>query len=436
MEAEHATGARGREGRVTTRDGGGSGPEAVGGSRASPYREALGTPGALGFVVPGFVGRLSIAMVGLGIVLLVSDVTGSYGTAGGVAATFALAQALGGPLLGRAVDRAGQRRVLVPATVVHAVAMLALVAAAETGAPTWTLFASAAVSGGAFLAVGALVRARWSHVLRHRSGTLDAAYAVESVADEVTFVVGPVLVTALSTGVGRSVGLLVALACTVAGSLVLARHRRSEPPAAPGRQATGSWAIRRPAVLAVALVFGGAGVVFAGAEVTVVAFAEDAGRRADAGWVLALIALGSMLAALAYGTRVWRTSPARRFAVGACLFGAGTVLMALSPSVPVLAGAAFVFGLGVSPTVIPGFALVARHAPAGRLTEAMAWVITTLGLGLAAGSSVAGHTVDLAGPGAALWVLAVAGVLTGLTAVLTLPVTARADDAAEPLSAP
>ncbi|WP_236008473.1 hypothetical protein [Actinomadura physcomitrii] len=59
---------------------------------SGPYREPLSVPGARPFVAAGFVGRMSmsmvgIGMVGIGIVLLVSAVTGSYGIAGSVTAT-------------------------------------------------------------------------------------------------------------------------------------------------------------------------------------------------------------------------------------------------------------------------------------------------------------------------------------------------------------
>ncbi|MGH8866363.1 MAG: MFS transporter [Actinomycetes bacterium] len=394
----------------------------------SLYRQALATPGAIGFVVPGFVGRMSIAMVGIGLVLLVSSVTDSYGIAGGVAATFALAQSLAGPFVGRLMDRLGQARVLLPAVAVHAGAMLALVAAAESGAPTWTLFVAAGMSGAAFPSLGSLVRARWSHLLgRLRPSALDAAYALESVGDEVIFVLGPVLVTVLSTEVERSAGVLAALAFTVTGSLVLAAHRGSEPPASGASGVRGRSALRSPAVRAVSLVFGGAGLVFAGGEVSVIAYAEEAGNRSDAGWLLALVAVGSMLSGIVYGARTWRSPLWRRFALGACGFGGGTVLMALAPSVPLLGVAAFVFGLGVSPTLIPGFALIARYAPDGRLTEAMSWATTMLGVGIAVGSSGAGRAVDLAGPGYALWLVAVAGLATVVAAAASVPVVAAAD---------
>jgi hypothetical protein len=58
------------------------------------YRRVLGVPGALAFSVSGLVARLPISMISLGIVLLVSDRTGSYTLAGTVAAAYLIANAV------------------------------------------------------------------------------------------------------------------------------------------------------------------------------------------------------------------------------------------------------------------------------------------------------------------------------------------------------
>ena len=65
----------------------------------------------------GLVARLPISMVGLGIVLMVSAATGSYGIAGAVSAAFMIANAGFAILQGRLLDRLGQRRVLAVASV-------------------------------------------------------------------------------------------------------------------------------------------------------------------------------------------------------------------------------------------------------------------------------------------------------------------------------
>ena len=83
------------------------------------YRQVLGTPAARAFTAAGFVARLPMSMTGLGIVLLVSLTTGSYGRAGLVTAAATLTSAVAAPLWGRLIDRVGQAPVLVAAAIIY-----------------------------------------------------------------------------------------------------------------------------------------------------------------------------------------------------------------------------------------------------------------------------------------------------------------------------
>ena len=63
-----------------------------------PYRELFAAPGAWMFSLAGFVARMPMATMSLGIVLLVVGVTDSYGVAGALAGTFAFVGAATAPL--------------------------------------------------------------------------------------------------------------------------------------------------------------------------------------------------------------------------------------------------------------------------------------------------------------------------------------------------
>src|SRR6478735_7564831 len=76
------------------------------------YRRVFSRPGALAFSATALVARLPIAMMTLGIVLLVSALTGSYGLAGQVSAAYIIGNAVFAIPHGRLTDRFGQRRVL------------------------------------------------------------------------------------------------------------------------------------------------------------------------------------------------------------------------------------------------------------------------------------------------------------------------------------
>ena len=366
----------------------------------APYRAVLGTPGALRFSAAGFVFRMPIAMLGLGCVLLVAGTSGSYGVAGAVAATVALVQALTAPLLARLVDRVGQRRVLLPALAGHAAGFAALVTLTQTGAPTVLLFPAAALYGAAYLPIGSLVRARWAYALDSAAG-LQTAYSLESVLDEVIFVLGPVLVTLLATRVAPVAGLAVALGCVVVGTVALLPQRGTEP--APGGDdgGLGSSALRLPGLALLTLAAVPLGGIFGSVDVVTVAYTADRHSQAAAGPLLALFAGGSLIAGLWYGGVAWRAPVARRFLAGTATLAFATATLPLAPGIPVLGLLMFCSGLAISPTVIAAFALVESLVPAGSRTEGLSWLTTGVGVGVALASSVAGQVVDADGAHAA-----------------------------------
>ena len=372
------------------------------------YRSLLSIPHARAFVIAGFVARLSISMRALGAVLMVSQLTGSYGLAGAVAAAALLGEAVAAPRLGRLVDRYGQRRTLLVCLAVHSTGTLALVISAQIAAPSWVLLATAALSGAAALQVGSLVRARWSALVGD-SPALEPAFALESTFDELIFVMGPALVTALALGVAPGAGLLGALALTIVGSLALALQRRTEPTPAGVRDRSEGSAIGNQGLRVLVATFVAAGAIFGTLDVAMVAFAEQVSSPGAAGPLLALVAAGSLFAGLTYGTRSWRWPLDRRFVASVVVLWGGTVPLTLAPSVALMAPAAALAGVAIAPTLIAGFTLVQRLVTSGELTEGLNWTITALGTGAAIGAWTAGLIADSAGGQAAFLVAVIAG---------------------------
>jgi MFS family permease len=372
------------------------------------YRSLLSIPHARAFVLAGFVARLSISMRALGAVLMVSQLTGFYGLAGAVAAAALLGEAFAAPRLGRLVDRYGQRRTLLVCLAVHSVGTLALVISVQFVAPSWVLLATAALSGASALQVGSLVRARWS-ALVGGSPALETAFALESTLDELIFVLGPALVTALALGVAPGAGLLSALALTIVGSLALALQRRTEPTPTGVRERPEGSAIGKPGLRVLVATFVAAGTIFGTLDVAMVAFAGQAGSPGAAGPLLALAAAGSLFAGLAYGTHSWRWPLEKRFVASVVVLWGGTVPLTLAPSVALMAPAAALAGLAIAPTLIAGFTLVQRLVASGELTEGLNWTIMALGTGAAIGAWTAGLIADSAGGQAAFLVSVLAG---------------------------
>lgn len=387
----------------------------------APYRRVLSVPGAWAFSLSGFVARLPVSMVSLGIVLLVSEASDSYGLAGSVAAAYLLANAALAIPHGRLVDRYGQFRVLPIVQVIYTGALAATVWAVQSEQATWLVVSCAAIAGGALPQIGSCVRARWSHALPERD-RLQTAFALESVVDEGLFVIGPTVVTVLATTWHPVLGLATAGICGLVGTLVLASQRRTEPPAHPRSDTAGA----RPhmpwrTVVPMAVVCASLGVIFGAAEIATVAFAEDQGAKAWAGPLLGVWACGSLVAGLVSGAIVWRSGPERRVRIGVLLLGVTMVPLTVVDSMWLLAVVLFLAGLAIAPTLIAALALTAEVVPAARLTEGMAVLHTAMGVGVAPGATLAGLVIDQYGASLAYAVPAAAGILGAIAAWLARP---------------
>ncbi|MFC4113428.1 MFS transporter [Nonomuraea zeae] len=360
-----------------------------------PYRGLFNRPGVKGFVLAGFVGRMPMSMLGIGVVLLISALTESYAIAGAVAAATNVAFAVAAPLSGRLVDKFGQGRIIAPFAVVNGLAMVALMLCAGFGLPDWTLYASGLVIGATSLSIGSMVRARWS-VIHGGSDKLHTAFAFESVVDEVVFVTGPALVTVLATGVNPYAGLVVALICMLLGCLALAAQRRTQPPVQRVASAGGT-PILIPGIALLACVYLALGAVFGSVDLVTVAYAEEHGVKAASGFLLAAFAGGSMVSGLWFGSRHWRISLRGRFMRALGVFVVGLVPIAFIDNVWIMAGALFLAGFAISPTLITGFSLTERLVPPSLLTEGMAWISTSIGFGVAIGAWAGGRLTEAYG---------------------------------------
>jgi MFS family permease len=374
------------------------------------YRRVLSRPGGLRFSSAGLLARLPIAMVTLGVVLLVEGETGSYGLAGTVSGVVVLGEAACAVLHGRLVDGFGQGRVLPLAITGFATSMALLVAAVTRDWPMALTYVFAALTGAFLPQVGACVRTRWSHLL-DAPHDVQTAYALESVLDEVVFVVGPVLATMLATLWHPVAGLVVAAVAGLVGTYAFAAQRSTEPPSGLHR----SGAVRLPmpwrTVLPLAVVCLSLGALFGSAEVTTVAFAEETGSRAVSGWLLATWAVGSMLAGIVTGAVVWRQGPAVRVRWGAFAMMVAMVPPVLVEGFPLMFLALLVGGCSIAPTLIATMSLTEQTVPAGRLTEGMAVLHTGLMAGVAPVAAAAGFVVDHHGASPAYLVAVVAGLV-------------------------
>lgn len=380
----------------------------------NPYREIFQAPGSVAFSAAGFVARLPLSMVTIGIVTMLSQARGEYWLAGGVAATFALANALIAPQISRLVDRYGQSRVLIPTTLATLVALAGLMLATRLQAPGWVLFLFAGLAG-LTPSMMAMVRARWTELYRD-TPQLRTAFAFESVVDEVIFMIGPVIAIGLSVAWFPEAGPLAAAILLALGMALFVAQRATEPSLHPQEERAGGSVIRLGAVQVIALLMVAVGAIFGTAEVAAVAFAEAQGSKASASLVLAAYAAGSLLAGLVFGALQPGMRLASQLLFAIALSAATTLPLLVVGSLWTLGAALFVAGASISPTIIVAMALIERHVPAAKLTEGITWVMTGIGIGMAAGSAVSGRLIDLYGASSGFWV-SIAGGFTALLIV-------------------
>ncbi|MFF3465596.1 MFS transporter [Streptomyces sp. NPDC001984] len=379
-------------------------------SPTGAYRRLFRLPGARAFTAGNLIARLPIGMFSVSAVVMIAGSRGSYALAGAVTATGLAATAVAGPWLARLVDRRGQARVAVPATVAAVLGSLALLLCVRYDAPDWTLFAAYAATAST-PNIGGLSRARWAHLLRDDPGALHTANAFEQAADELCFMLGPVLASFLTGTFFPEAGTLVGACLLLAGMLLFTAQRATEPP--PRALTRAASPIRTPGFPPLLACFVATGAVFGSMEVVTIAYADGQGHRSAAGLVLALQAAGSCAAGLLYGARKPAAPHLTR-----CL-GAMTVLMSLpllaattAGSLWALAPALLAAGMATAPTMVTAMTLVQRRTPEDRLNEGMSLVVTGLLTGIACGSALGGWATEHTSAAAfAVPVVAAAGAL-------------------------
>jgi len=358
---------------------------------SNPYLRLLATPGARAFTAGNLLARLPMGMFSVSAILMIAGAHGSYALAGAVTATGLVATAVVAPWTARLVDRYGQARIAVPATAVAVLGSLALVLCVRHDAPVWTLFAAYAATATT-PNTGGMSRARWAHLHRGDPEALHTANSFEQAADELCFMLGPVLAASLCGAFFPEAGTLTGAVLLMTGVLIFAAQRATEPPVAPRTTATAS-PFRSPGMPSLLIVFLATGAVFGSMEVVSIAHAGGA--------VLALQAAGSCVAGLVYGSlRPAGDVHGRLLVCLACM----TALMSLpllaaatTGSLPVLAGCLLLAGAATAPTMVTGMTLVQRLTPAGQLNEGMTLAVTALLGGIAAGSAAGGWLVEHTG---------------------------------------
>jgi MFS family permease len=356
-------------------------------------------------------GRLSTSMVNLALLVAVTQRYG-YATAGLLLMAFALANAVAGPVRGRAADRHEPRVVMLWLLAGHTVAWAGLLAGLLVAAPIATLCVAAVGLGSTVPPAGPVVRGLWPTVVP--AERLATAYAFDAALNTATFLVGPMIAGGLLLVMDAPVVVAVTGAVKLTGDLLVSiaptlRRRRERAP----RGAFGPLAFPRVRLLLGMVVLDT--FAFGCLEMAAVAAASGQGT---AGVFTSALALGAVVSGVGYGARTWPGSARTQLVVlhaggAVVLAGAGLAGAAL---LVLVAGSYALYGMVNGPVETLQQVLLGDSTPESQRIEAFSWVFSLMWAGFGIGTTVGGRLVGDGDPGGALYAAAGAQALVALVA--------------------
>lgn len=379
--------------------------------RLDPYRQVFALPGVRSLMLVGVIARMPLTAAGVTLTMhVVFGLRHGFAAAGVVAAASTAGAALGAPLLGRYVDRRGLRPVLLVTMVGSGAFWLT--------APLMSypvLLVSCLVAGLLSIPVFSVIRQSLAALVPQEQRR--AAYSLDSVVVELSFMIGPALAVLVATQVSSVVAIIaVGIAVVFSGGALFVLNppvrsaaEQAEAVAAPPRR---SWL--RSRLIAVLAASAGATLVLGGTDVAVVALLETAGQVQWSGVVIAAWAVFSMMGGLVHGALPRSLPPV----VLLVLLGAATIPVGLAGDWWLLCLFLLPAGVLCAPTLAATTDAVSQLAPAAARGEAMGLHGSAITIGLSAGAPLAGVVVDLAGPAWAFAASGAAGILVAVPALV------------------
>ncbi|MCI1210887.1 MAG: MFS transporter [Bifidobacterium tibiigranuli] len=399
------------------------------------YAELLHMPHTARFSIGSVLACMPFPMIGMTITIAVQHYYHNYALAGALAAIQAIAMAVVGPLLGKLVDKFGQRQVAIPTIIVWLIAAAAMIACITARAPQWTLFVIAPFMA-AIPPWGAMSRSRWTHLLKGDRVRTDRAMSLSGVFDECMWVIGNPLASALAV-VSGTLAFGVTGACVVIGALMFLTELTTEPPSqttlakqsgltrrqyrqreaakaeelrssaskktqelrssASAKSERVKQSIWGPGLIALCVTWFGLGAFQSAASISIIAFATEQSMKQYTGLVFACFSISSLCGAIVYGAKNWITPLWKRFyfCLAVVNIGIGTFLFARHLWVIMIIY--LIIGVCQAPTWINGNQLLLHIVPPTRFTEGVAWIGAMNSIGGSVGSAIAGIFIDRSG---------------------------------------
>lgn len=414
------------------------------------YAELLRMPHTARFAIGSVIACMPFPMVGMTITISVQHYYGNYTLAGALSAVQAIALAIMSPVLGKLVDKFGQRQVSIPTIIVWIVAATAMVSCITARVPSWILFVIVPFMS-AIPPWGAMSRKRWTTLLHGDRVRTDRALSLSGVFDEAMWVIGNPLASTLAV-ISGVLAFSVTGMCVIVGALMFLTELSTEPPSQTDlarkagisrkeyrrREALKAAKLRGraeaaeekagllksgqsiwgPGLIAMCVTWFGIGAFQSAAGISIVAMATEQNMRQWVGFVSACFSFSSMIGAIFYGAKNWTIPLWKRFYFCLIVVDLGTCLFMFAGKLWIIMVIYLIIGVCQSPTWINGNQLMLHLVPPTRFTEGMAWTGAMNSIGGSAGSAIAGIFIDHMGSHGGflvVGVLAIASLLLSFT---------------------
>jgi MFS family permease len=375
------------------------------------YQDLLRKPGVLTVMASQLSARLPLGILSLAILLHIQGLTHSYALAGAVVASVGVGEAAAMPVTARLAGRVGVARTLTTAAAVNAVSTLGL---ASVGASAPLLMGLGLLTGASMPPLMPVVRSLYPRMVP--DDEVRTLFALDTTAQELIWVVGPVAATFLASAVTTAFPLILCAAVTILGTLWFLLSTRRIHPAKTLSGATFGRVLLHRAVLLAMVASLALVASFTALEVGIIAKMGNAGVTAGA--AIASASVGSLVGGLLLGHRRLGLSGVVA-ALGAV--AVGVVIYGVVDGLALQIVALFVSGLGFAPAMSALYLMVSREISEHVAAEAFGWLGSAAIVGGAAGTAIGGIATDAQGPRGALEVSVAMAVLAAIS-----PIVARA----------
>ncbi|WP_104191160.1 MFS transporter [Cryobacterium sp. Y82] len=358
------------------------------------YWTLLRTPGVSRLIGAQLTARFPFGMLSLAFLIHIEQIFDSYGAAGLVLGAMSIGQAIAGPLTSRLMGRLGMRPVIIATMFICAVSIIVM-ALVPLSVPSLMLIGF--VAGLSTPPIQPAVRTIYPKIVNSRQ--LTPLFSLDASAQEIIWVLGPVIATFVALQVSTTAGILLAAFFLVAGGIWFVSLPEVGRVRIPRSRRKLGVVLKKPEVLLSTIV--GFTLVAACAAVEAGVVAVFGHGSADAGWVLGIFAIGSLIGGLALGH-----APIGPWALAArmLIVTIGLALASLWLTFWWLSLALLVAGVGIAPAFAVLFGIVSASVKFSDTAEAYGWVGTGQLIGAALGSAIAGFSIDQSGPVSAIYV--------------------------------